>query len=82
MTLTIDIPADLVAKVTTKTLAPEEVSRVLDAVAAAAPASTGAFSEEKWNALISTLTEGLDSPDREPLSDYAVSRDAIYEDHP
>jgi hypothetical protein len=35
-----------------------------------------------WNEFVAAMAEGLDTPDRQPLSDYAVSRAGIYEDHP
>ncbi len=33
---------------------------------------------EEWDALVKKLTK----PDAEPLSDYAMSRESIYEGHP
>ena len=33
---------------------------------------------EEWNALVKKIAK----PDTEPLSDYAMSRESIYENHP
>jgi len=80
MTMTIEIPDDLAARVTAAGLPVAELNRFAVAGIAAAIEETRS-TPLPWEDFFAAMIEGID-PDQPPLSDYAISREGIYEDHP